>query len=51
MLLNLSKKSWTAGLTLGNFEQHNESNEKVVKELKQLADRYDKVRRGWGGKR
>lgn len=44
MLLNLSKRSWTAGLTLTNFQQHNESNEKVVKELKALADRYDKVR-------
>jgi len=43
MLLNLSKKSWTAGLTLTDFQQHNESNEKVVKELKSLADRYDKV--------
>ena len=43
MLLNLSKKSWTAGLTLTNFQHHNESNEKVVKELKSLADRYDKV--------
>ena len=50
MLLNLSKKSWTAGLTLTNFQQHNESNEKVVKELKALADRYDKVgkRTSWG---
>lgn len=46
MLLNLSKRSWTAGLTLTNFQQHNESNEKVVKELKALADRYDKVREG-----
>ena len=43
MLLNLSKSSWTAGLTLTNFQQHNENNEKVVKELKSLADRYDKV--------
>lgn len=43
MLLNLSKRSWTAGLTLTNFQQHNESNEKVVKELKALADRYDKA--------
>ena len=51
MLLNLSKRSWTAGLTLTNFQQHNESNEKVVKELKALADRYDKVREvAWQGK-
>ena len=45
MLLNLSKRSWTAGLTLTNFQHHNESNEKVVKDLKSLADRYDKVGR------
>ncbi|GAX77312.1 hypothetical protein CEUSTIGMA_g4758.t1 [Chlamydomonas eustigma] len=42
MLLNLSKSSWTAGLTLTDFQAHNDSNEKVVKELKALADRYDK---------
>jgi len=43
MLLNLSKKAWTAGLTLRNFDHHTEDNEKVVKELKALADRYDKA--------
>ncbi|KAG1657686.1 hypothetical protein FOA52_007280 [Chlamydomonas sp. UWO 241] len=43
MLLNLSKSSWTAGLTLTNFETHNESNAATVKDLKQLADRYDKA--------
>ena len=46
MLLNLNKKTWTAGLTLQNFQTHNESNEKVVKELQSLADRYDKVNPG-----
>ncbi len=46
MLLNLSKKAWTAGLVLDNFQSHAESNEKVVRELKQLADRFDKVSRG-----
>ena len=44
MLLNLSKKAWTAGLVLQNFQSHSSSNDKVVKELKALADRYDKVR-------
>jgi hypothetical protein len=29
MLLNLSKKSWTSGLTLHNFQSHTEENEKV----------------------
>ncbi|GAX85652.1 hypothetical protein CEUSTIGMA_g13067.t1 [Chlamydomonas eustigma] len=43
MLLNLSKSSWTSGLTLSDFQAHNDSNEKVVKELKALADRYDKA--------
>mmetsp|Transcript_2026 Transcript_2026/g.3151 ORF Transcript_2026/g.3151 Transcript_2026/m.3151 type:complete len:311 (+) Transcript_2026:258-1190(+) len=43
MLLNLSKKAWTAGLTLDNFETHTETNEKVVKELKALTERYDKA--------
>ena len=44
MLLNRSKKAWTAGLVLQNFQSHSSSNDKVVKELKALADRYDKVR-------
>lgn len=43
MLLNLSKKAWAAGLVLQNFQTHHEGNEKVVKELKNLADRYDKA--------
>lgn len=43
MLLNLSKKAWTAGLVLGNFQSHSETNEKVVKELKTLSDRYDQA--------
>lgn len=29
MLLNLSKKSWTSGLMLQNFQSHTEQNEKV----------------------
>ncbi|KAF5827299.1 26S proteasome non-ATPase regulatory subunit 14 [Dunaliella salina] len=48
MLLNLSKKAWAAGLCLQNFQSHSTSNDKVVKELKALADRYDKVKtRAW----
>jgi len=46
MLLNLSKKAWTAGLVLRNFQGHSSTNDKVVKELKALADRYDKVSQG-----
>ncbi|PNW88033.1 hypothetical protein CHLRE_01g011500v5 [Chlamydomonas reinhardtii] len=43
MLLNLSKRGWTSGLRLADFAQHSESNEKVIKELKGLAERYDKA--------
>lgn len=43
MLLNLSKKTWTSGLQLANFQQHKEGNEKVVQELKGLAERYEKA--------
>ena len=39
MLLSLSKKTWTDGLLLENFENHTSTNEKVVKELRMLADR------------
>lgn len=39
MLLNLSKRGWTAGLRLADFAQHSAANEKVVKELKGLAER------------
>lgn len=31
MLLNLHKKNWTSGLTLTNFHEHTEDNEKAVK--------------------
>ncbi|GLC39492.1 multicatalytic endopeptidase [Pleodorina starrii] len=43
MLLNLSKRGWTAGLRLADFAAHSDANEKVVKELKGLAERYDKA--------
>lgn len=43
MLLNLSKKTWTTGLSLQQFDQHQDDNEKIVKELKSLTDRYDKA--------
>jgi 26S proteasome regulatory subunit N11 len=39
MLLSLSKKTWTDGLLLEDFENHTSTNEKVVKELQMLADR------------
>lgn len=41
MLLNLSKKTWTEGLLLQDFETHATANEKVVAEMKDLMTRYD----------
>ncbi|KAK9812979.1 hypothetical protein WJX72_006767 [[Myrmecia] bisecta] len=43
MLMNLQKKTWTHGLTLKNFEDHAKANERVVKELAELAGKYDKA--------
>lgn len=43
MLLNLSRSTWTRGLALADFTEHNSANEKGVAQLKALADRYDKV--------
>tara|TARA_B110000977_G_scaffold145099_1_gene184157 strand:- start:349 stop:1128 length:780 start_codon:yes stop_codon:yes gene_type:complete len=43
MLLNLNKNKWSQGLRVSNFEKHDSDNEKVVLELKRLADRYEKV--------
>jgi len=43
MLLNLSKKRWTDGLTITDFEKHASTNEKLVKELKNLSEKYIKA--------
>ncbi|KAI8374507.1 26S proteasome non-ATPase regulatory subunit 14 [Radiomyces spectabilis] len=42
MLLNLHKKNWTHGLTLENFSEHTEVNEKSVKQMLTLAEAYNK---------
>ncbi|KAI8887640.1 26S proteasome non-ATPase regulatory subunit 14 [Backusella circina FSU 941] len=42
MLLNLHKKDWTDGLTLENFTEHTEVNEKSVSEMLTLAEAYNK---------
>ncbi|KAG0343715.1 26S proteasome non-ATPase regulatory subunit 14 [Podila humilis] len=42
MLLNLHKKNWTSGLTLTNFHEHTEDNEKAVKTMLTLAEAYNK---------
>jgi len=43
MLLNLHKKKWTEGLTLTKFDLHTRDNEKIFKEMVQLAKAYDKL--------
>ncbi|KAK3248456.1 multicatalytic endopeptidase [Cymbomonas tetramitiformis] len=43
MLLNLHKKKWTDGLTLQKFDDHSKENEKIVEELHDLADKYEKA--------
>lgn len=42
MLLNLHKKDWTHGLTLENFTEHTEVNEKSVGHMLTLAEAYNK---------
>ncbi|KAI8373571.1 26S proteasome non-ATPase regulatory subunit 14 [Choanephora cucurbitarum] len=42
MLLNLHKKDWTDGLTLENFTEHTEVNEKSVSHMLTLAEAYNK---------
>lgn len=42
MLLNLHKKDWTDGLTLENFTEHTEVNEKSVGNMLTLAEAYNK---------
>ena len=39
MLLNLSKKAWAAGLTLGDYDAHKAANAKTVEDMKGLAAR------------
>jgi len=43
MLLNLHKHKWTEGLTLTTFDSHCTHNEKIVKEMMELAKTYDKA--------
>ncbi|KAI7905326.1 26S proteasome non-ATPase regulatory subunit 14 [Cokeromyces recurvatus] len=42
MLLNLHKKDWTDGLTIENFTEHTEVNEKNVSSMLTLAEAYNK---------
>lgn len=43
MLLNLHKKSWMDGLTLRDYNDHCQMNEKTVQEMLELAKNYNKV--------
>lgn len=43
MLLNVYKKKWTEGFLTEDFEGHASSNEAVVKEMKDLAQKYEKA--------
>lgn len=43
MLLNLHKKKWTEGLTTQNWEEHSKENERLVKEMVELAKAYNKA--------
>jgi len=43
MLLNLHKTKWTEGLTLTKFDNHSHHNEKIIKEMIELAKAYDKA--------
>mmetsp|Transcript_12173 Transcript_12173/g.38544 ORF Transcript_12173/g.38544 Transcript_12173/m.38544 type:complete len:312 (+) Transcript_12173:110-1045(+) len=41
MLLNLHKRDWADGLTVEKFDDHSKNNEKIVKDLLDLAAKYD----------
>ncbi|KAL9658480.1 hypothetical protein ABK040_006020 [Willaertia magna] len=43
MLLHVHKKTWTEGLKLQPFEEHDKENEKVMKSLVELAKQYNKM--------
>lgn len=43
MLLNLHKKKWTDGLAVANFHEQEQNNEKVVREMLELAKNYRKL--------
>eukprot|EP00971_Amphidinium_carterae_P118126 2340331-Amphidinium_carterae.1 len=43
MLLNLGRKKWTDGLKLVDFDKHEGENEKLVKEMMDLTEKYNKA--------
>jgi len=42
MLLNLHKRKWTAGLTLGPFDKQETSNQNIIKSMLELTKNYQK---------
>ncbi|KAI0723180.1 Mov34-domain-containing protein [Earliella scabrosa] len=42
MLMNLHKRNWTEGLTLRDFTNHKEANEKAIKSMLSLSEAYNK---------
>lgn len=42
MLLNLQKHTWTSGLTLTDFKQHESLSSQALEEFKRLSNKYDK---------
>jgi 26S proteasome regulatory subunit N11 len=43
MLLNVHKKTWTHGLSLEKFEEHDKQNEKTIQNMVELAKAYNKM--------
>lgn len=43
MLLNLNKESWMNGITLKDYNEHCNANERTVKEMVELAKAYNKA--------
>jgi len=43
MLLNVHKKTWTEGLSLSKFEEHQNTNEKTIESMVKLAKSYNKM--------
>lgn len=43
MLLNLSRKKWSDGLKLVDFDKHDGDNESIVKEMLDLTEKYNKT--------
>lgn len=45
----MQKHTWTKGLTLRNFQDHNRQNEKIVGEIRDLSSEGGRLGWGWAG--